>query len=371
MCPSGSLLCHVEVCEFLEDFPARVERSQAIEKLVQLGTRIDPDAVRAFGEAQRLCPFALSLMLIPEVQLVICDYNYVYDPSVALAQFSDATTLKPTVIIDEAHNLFDRARGYYSPFLASRALDELDQRLVSGEFLAVADHAHQLSFRPLLGATSGPVLFERLRAFIVQLKDSIAKILAAAASQEGGLDHCRPVEPERDRFNDHAEHAAELLLAYALYNRTHALAYAQDPILDLLSLVIHLRDVVSAAGNEIVPYAAFAEAPAGEGFGCLCVNPAKRLLERHRQVAGTIAISATLTPLSYYADVLGFTALNPVMASFASPFPRENLGVWVVPSVSTAFRVRGRHRQAIARIIEQTYEARPGRYVAFFRVTNS
>ncbi len=83
-------------------------------------------------------------------------------------------------------------------------------------------------------------------------------------------------------------------------------------------------------------------------------------------MAGTIAISATLTPLSYYEDVLGFAALNPVMASFASPFPRENLGVWVVPSVSTAFRARGRHREAIARIIEQTYEAKHGRYVAFF-----
>jgi DNA excision repair protein ERCC-2 len=366
MCPAGALLCHAEVCEFLEDFPARVERSQAIEKLLQLGMRIDPDAIRMLGEAHRLCPFALSLMLIPDVQLVICDYNYVYDPSVALAQFFDENNLKPVVVIDEAHNLFDRARGYYSPFLEGRELDELDQRIAAGEFLAAADQKDQLSFNRLLTSQSGPALFERLRMFITQLKESIARTLTAAAALEGGLDNCRPVEPERDRFHEHAEHATELLLAYALYNRTHALAYPQDPVLDLLSRVIHLRDVLSQAGYEIVPYAAFTGAPPGEGFGCLCVNPAKQLLTRHRQAAGTIAISATLTPLSYYADVLGFTALNPVTVSLASPFPRENLGVWVVPSVSTAYRARARHRDAIARIIEQTYGARAGRYVAFF-----
>jgi DNA excision repair protein ERCC-2 len=366
MCPSGSLLCHAEVCEFLEDFPARVERSHALEKLLQLGARIEPDAVRALGEAHRLCPFALSLLLISEVQLVICDYNYVYDPSVALAQFLDDDSRKPVVIIDEAHNLFDRARGYYSPFLASHELDELDQRIASGEFLTSSDHQDQLSFSNLLSSVNGPALFEKLRALIAELKDSIACTLNKAAALEGGLENCRPVEPESDRWHAHAEHSTELLLRYAFYNRTYALAYPQDPVLDLLSRVIHIRDVISHAGREVVPYAAFNGAPAGDGFGCLCVNPAKRLLERHRQVAGSIAISATLTPLSYYSDVLGFTTLNPVKVSLASPFPRENLGVWVVPSVTTAFRARARHRQAIARIIEQTFAAKAGRYVAFF-----
>ena len=64
-----------------------------------------------------LCPFELSLDLTNLSDVIICDYNYVFDPRVYLKRFFDTKTTDYTFLIDEAHNLVDRAREMYSATL--------------------------------------------------------------------------------------------------------------------------------------------------------------------------------------------------------------------------------------------------------------
>ncbi len=367
MCPPGHVLCHPQVCPLLEDFQVRLARSQAVGQLLAAGFRIDPDAVLAAGEASRLCPFYLSLALVPRVELLIGDYNYLYDPSVALAELAGEDVAGPVVVIDEAHNLFDRARGYYSPFVSKAELAGLSAAIEAGEYLAGTERTDQLRLAGTQAAVDGPALFEDVRGLITDLDAAMDGALAAAESSGVAMvEDCRPARSDLGVFEDLGDRAAGLLVPYVLYNRIHGLVRPQDPLVDLLGRLGRLRDVLRLQAREFVPYAAGQGAPGGSGFGCLCVNPAARLAESHRRATGTLAMSATLTPLSYYADVLGFAGLDPVQVSMPSPFPRENLGVWTAASVSTTFRERDRHRADIARIIRRTISARPGRYVAFF-----
>ena len=47
---------------------------------------------------------------------MVCDYNYAFDPYVALSEFGADGDLSDTIlVIDEVHNLVERGRGYYSP----------------------------------------------------------------------------------------------------------------------------------------------------------------------------------------------------------------------------------------------------------------
>jgi DNA excision repair protein ERCC-2 len=77
-------------------------------------------------------------------------------------------------------------------------------------------------------------------------------------------------------------------------------------------------------------------------------------------------MSATLDPVSYYADVLGFRPLHPKTVRVPSPFPQEHQRVVIVPTVDTTFRRRDAHCGAIARIIGDVVGLKAGHYVAFF-----
>ncbi len=127
-----------------------------------------------------------------------------------------------------------------------------------------------------------------------------------------------------------------------------------------------MRDTVCADEDELLPYVAGPGAEGGKGVGVLCVNPARRLMRRHKRVRGTLAMSATLTPMSYFSDVLGFADLEPHTITAPSPFPKQNRQVVLVPTVTTTYRQRDRHIAAIARLIAEIIAVRPGRYLAFF-----
>jgi DNA excision repair protein ERCC-2 len=77
-------------------------------------------------------------------------------------------------------------------------------------------------------------------------------------------------------------------------------------------------------------------------------------------------MSATLVPMEFYRETLGFDSERTDEAEFSSPFPRENRKIVVVPSVLTTFRQRAAHYGKIAEVIAATAAARRGNYMALF-----
>ena len=72
------------------------------------------EEIRAHAARHFLCPFELSLDLSLSCDLIICDYNYAFDPRVRLQRFFTAGRNGFVLLVDEAHNLPDRARSMYS-----------------------------------------------------------------------------------------------------------------------------------------------------------------------------------------------------------------------------------------------------------------
>ena len=98
----------------------------------------------------------------------------------------------------------------------------------------------------------------------------------------------------------------------------------------------------------------------------LCKDPSRRLGERLDACYGAVGMSATLVPLTFYRDVLGFDRDRTRLAALASPFPKEHRRVLVVPDVSTRYRHRARSYEPVARAIEHVVAARRGNYFVFF-----
>ena len=82
-----------------------------------------------------LCPFELSLDLTNLSDVIICDYNYVFDPRVYLKRFFDTKTTDYTFLIDEAHNLVDRAREMYSATLNEEKFVKVKKLIISKDSL--------------------------------------------------------------------------------------------------------------------------------------------------------------------------------------------------------------------------------------------
>ncbi|MFR9254382.1 MAG: hypothetical protein ACLVJ6_01945 [Merdibacter sp.] len=80
------------------------------------------------GKEHTLCPFELSLDASNYASLIICDYNYVFDPSVYLRRYFEDKG-RYVFLIDEAHNLVDRARNMYSSELCRSDVETLRTRI--------------------------------------------------------------------------------------------------------------------------------------------------------------------------------------------------------------------------------------------------
>ncbi|MHC4957732.1 MAG: helicase C-terminal domain-containing protein [Planctomycetota bacterium] len=290
MCPPQTLLCHRDHCEYLQQPGA--------PGLVPAAPHLEPRAIYAHAEAARTCPYALSLALARDMDLVIGDYNYLYGPAAAL-------DLENTVVIvDEAHNLFDRMRDHHSPELARARVAECTR------------------FAPFLATVDTCIADRELRA---------------------------------DVWEDLRGEAAELTVRYASEG---GLVRYDDPLVEVFTTIAQLHDALASEAPEFVPYAD------GERTGAWCVNPAPLLRPVHDRLLGCVAMSATLHPLPHYAEVLGFR--DPLDVSLPSPFPDENRCVVTVPSVRTTYRERPREYGRIARAIEEVVAVRPGRYIAYF-----
>lgn len=69
--------------------------------------------IEEYAHKHSICPFEFSLEMANWADVVICHYNYVFDPRVYLRRFF-LDGGEYTFLVDEAHNLVERARDMFS-----------------------------------------------------------------------------------------------------------------------------------------------------------------------------------------------------------------------------------------------------------------
>ena len=124
ICFEPEAACNGEECPYARGFHDRIQG--AVEDLFTGGDALDRDAVEAAAKAHRVCPFELSLELARWADVIICDYNYAFDPRVYLRRFFLEDPDHYVFLIDEAHNLVDRARDAAGLRQIYEILDELE-----------------------------------------------------------------------------------------------------------------------------------------------------------------------------------------------------------------------------------------------------
>ena len=325
MCANTEIVCHEEFCPYAEEYGPKLVRTELLKHLLEEDEHQDPDRIFEAAKANAVCPFEVSLDLLAEVELVVCDYNYVFDPTIGLRALVHGNALRDSVlIIDEAHNLVDRSREYYSPELR---VDQLER---ARAFLE--NRSHQV-FDELR------VLIEEL---IAQIKERVSSSLGEERHNEG------PADLDEEAISALRIAFDGAILSYFLYKREHEMWIADDPILDAFFSLTRFHRVLSLGGDEFVHIAERNEGGGGERLKIFCRDASRFVGEVLDGSASAIAMSATLEPFDFYRDLLGFDAHRTDELYVPSPFPPENRLVLAISDVDTTYRRRAAHYDRIA-----------------------
>jgi DNA excision repair protein ERCC-2 len=340
-CLNEVYYCHESLCGFAKDYASKLEHSAVVDSLLTLPL-VGPEACAEAGRRYQVCPFELSLDVALEADVIVGDYNYVFDPGAYLRRFFQDTSYDDCLlIIDEAHNLYARGREYYSPLLRQRRVRQL--------LAYCADEPARL-FRDFA------VFFEHL--------DSLFPMLYDEALETPSVGGQVLVEPPLAFIADLRSRLDVLMLDYAIYRRRSGHAPGGEPLQEFYYAFQRFCDVLALGGEEFSYL--YSHHPDDAAFKVLCKDAARFLHARLAGFHSVVAMSATLTPFDFYQDVLGFPPERTFTAEFPSPFPSQNRKILVVPDVSTLYRDRQRDAPKIAGIIDGIVAQRAGNYIAFF-----
>ena len=136
----------------------------------------------------------------------------------------------------------------------------------------------------------------------------------------------------------------------------------------LLELFFRLHSFQRTAALYDERYATLCQPPSSTRTGSVrlfCLDPSRLLRQALARGKAAVFFSATLTPLSYYRDLLGGESGDPHL-QLTSPFPPENLAVLVHDRIHTRFKARARTLPDVAQAIAAVTQERRGNYLVYF-----
>lgn len=276
---------------------------------------IDLAFLRTAGERYQLCPFELGLYLAEDRDVIIADYNYLFDPAVRLQRFFERKT-RHALLIDEAHNLPGRVMDTFSAALGTK-------------LLRTARRA----------CKEDAPLYRLLGKLLKSIQQAACLELSGGAELPPGLEAAEEVV---NGLN--ARGQAGLL--------TPPEAALLRPLLDFIKAVRYFSPVhcrVLCDKNELQ---------------ILCLDPAPHIREGLQLAGGAVLFSATLTPREYYTELCGME--DAYYYSIPSPFLPDNLLVLCDPALRTDYRAREQTAPAVARLIAKAAGLKRGNYLCFF-----
>ncbi len=330
------MLCYMSVttktCQYHENKDPEITRFigsniMHVEDLKTLATR------------RRTCPHRAAMEAAAEADVIVCDYNHIFDPGVRPNQ--EEIFGRPSddyiIIVDEAHNLPDRIRGYYSMSLTTSMVEEA------------------------LSEVRDKQVAEVLKSF----KKDLAKMLESVGEGKETLTSAEPLME-----------TLEKRLGQAITER-----------LDVNSLIEQLKEIGTkrmADGKQSIAFeiAEFLENYRQDLRGLVRIMSRKdgmmlnyRLLDPSTVSApifggfhSSVVMSGTLYPTEVYADILGIPNGSRMLGTYNSPFPEENRPIFVAGDVTTLYNERGdaMYKKIASRISEACSEI-PGNVAVFFQ----
>jgi DNA excision repair protein ERCC-2 len=324
ICFNPQKSCHPDDCEYAKGFYDRLEA--AIDDVFD-NKMYDRTTVETFSKKHRICPFEFSLDIALWCDLIICDYNYAFDPRVYLRRFFEASEEKYTFLVDEAHNLVDRAREMFS------------RELLKSQTLAV-----RRSIKDKLPAIYK--LVSKLNTVFLQYKKEMEN------DEEHSLELPADLEKPARAF-------------IKATDKWLALNQQTDFRHELLDYYFEVNAFIWGMENYSSSYRTLYQRERSElVIKLFCLDPATQLAACLMRCQSAVFFSATLTPFQYYQELFGCHPETQFL-NLPSPFPAQNLKIFR-SRIQTRYRARQHTLADLAQSISSFISKQKGNVLIFF-----
>ncbi len=289
------------------------------------------DLIKQYGEYHQICPHEFSLAISNFSDVIICDYNYAFDPRTHLIRYFDEEYYNPILLVDEAHNMVDRSRSMYSSFLKKSTLISLRKSS------------------------------NKLKPTVRTQINNLIKYIDEFVEKKEVLKSCFYYQNELD--NDLIKLVERIVTKFDQILVENKKFKSRDKVLDgyfELSQFLKISDyyslsykyVIEVIDDDII-------------VSQRCLDASKYILDViERRAKGSIFFSATLEPVDYYVKLI--TNGEGKSIQIVSPFKQDNLGIFVEDSTSTRYRDRDRSVDAIIDSLYAMLESKLGNFIVFF-----
>ncbi|MCR4717684.1 MAG: ATP-dependent DNA helicase [Lachnospiraceae bacterium] len=322
--------CNPDACKRAKGHYDRV--NACILDIITNELDITKDVIEEYARAYEVCPFELSLDVALYCDLIICDYNYIFDPTVRLKRFfSESNFAKYEFLVDEAHNLVDRGRDMFSA--------EIIKEKVLVTKNNVKDYSKKASNRL---ASINKILLSLLKELSNSAEDymihnSIDEFVLALRSFVGVIENDLQ---NHIRFKEH------------------------NKVMEFFFDVLHFINMYDSREKGYIIYS---ERIGNDNIRIklFCVNPANQLKNIYPFARSTVLFSATLLPINYYKELLTADT-NDKAIYINSPFDNANRLLATTSGVTSLYKDRS--EDMYKRIVEYIDKGslKQGNYMAFF-----
>ncbi len=326
-CEHPDKACHGESCPLARGFYDRL--ALARQAAIDAEKFLDPQTVRDIARAHTVCPYYLSQELARWCDLVIADVNYYFNQQALLHALTQQMEWKVALLVDEGHNLANRARAMYSTRLSQAKLKQTKR--VAPEVLKKPLDALMRSWR-------------RLRKKHEQQIEASGQNTVLLDEVPGELNGAlqRLVKAITDYLTEQpasAEIQEVLFEALAFLNLAEAFGDHS-----LCELSVNPSKQTTLAIRNLIP--------------------ADFLSPRFETSRGHVLFSATLTPHYYHRDMLGLPS-DTLWQSAESPFTEDQLTVTAVTKISTRMNDRDKSIAPVIQRVAEQFHQRPANYLVY------
>lgn len=327
MCLNNEVKCNPDDCIYAKDYFTKI--NTVIKNIIKEDNIFFKNKIIEYAKEYEVCPFELSLDLSDWCDGIICDYNYAFDPRVRLRRIFEDKNEENILLIDEAHNLVNRAREMYSCKLDKDKIMPVIKalkgkvpnlhkisNLINKEFIEIRRELEEVNCSILYKNIKYIELIKLLRVFI--------------SEAEGYLVRNKGISGYDDVLEFYYD-ARSFISLNELYSDEYTTILRREK--NNLEIKI------------------------------FCIDPSKNLRKILTTSKSSIIFSATLSPIKYYVDLIGGDD-ESFRVRFGSPFNEENLLTYTY-TLDMRYVNREKNIDILCKVINKFIEDRVGNYIAF------
>lgn len=336
-----------------ENYNLTDDASKALDDIMK--SNISSDKLLSYSCINKFCAYELSIEIAKKAKIIVGDYYYIFNPNIR-QQFLEKinTELSEIVlIVDEAHNLPNRIRNILSSTMSNSKLKLISKELQELHYSSIANIIIQLEniFNPFI------------QDLIKEKKKQKDEYLNEIIFERSNL--IKNISQILKGFS--ITNIEELLIDLKEVEEEILTKKESSQLTSLINFLDLLQNLYNIDEDKYVFF--FTESISKSNiryeFNISSLDPSIITSNIFRKIHNTTLMSATLSPLKMYKDILGLS--NCKLLKYESPFEQKNRLDMIIPITSTQYTRRNEREYIhISKILTELVDEIKGNIAIFF-----